>query len=266
MAWAKMKTAIALTAGMLLTTGAATFVVGQIVKYEWSILGVNDSWRTRFTMISRPAMLSALEKIPAQVMILPTIYPDWGSIIGWDKAHRLAGRNSSLTNLLSYAYGMRTTRMVFLGPTAGGKYDFIANLPQGSEEAFREKIKTQFGLVAHKAVITNDVWVLKVSDSEKLNLLISKKTSANFEFKQIENRFVWVVEGNSAAELASVLEGGFVQAPVMDRTGLSGRYDLNLQFDLTNVIPSVVIQLHRVGLELVPSREPVEMLVVEKVK
>ena len=217
-------------------------------------------------MLDRQAMLLPLSIAPTQVTILPTIYPQWGATLNWDTAHRMTGRNSSVTNLLSYAYGMRTSHIVFSEPTAGGKYDFIANLPQGSEEALRQKIREQFGVTAHKAIVTNDVWVLKVSDVEKLKVFVSKKTPANFEFKQVGKRFVWVIEGNSAVELASVLEGGFMQAPVMDRTGLSGRYDLNLQFDRTNIIPSVITQLHRAGLELVPSREPVEMLVVEKLK
>ena len=58
-------------------------------------------------------------------------------------------------------------------------------------------------------------------------------------------------------------------APVIDRTGLSGKYDFALTWDMhdkSKRIPMLTDELKQVGLELVPSREPVEMLVVERVK
>jgi len=58
--------------------------------------------------------------------------------------------------------------------------------------------------------------------------------------------------------------------PVIDRTGLTGNFSFDLdcaETDLQNRNWDKVNEaLDQLGLELVPSREPIEMLVVEKAK
>jgi uncharacterized protein (TIGR03435 family) len=58
--------------------------------------------------------------------------------------------------------------------------------------------------------------------------------------------------------------------PVFDQTGLTNRIALDLRWKKlpgeTVVDTTKRVVLDQLGLELVPSREPVEMLVVEKVK
>jgi uncharacterized protein (TIGR03435 family) len=66
--------------------------------------------------------------------------------------------------------------------------------------------------------------------------------------------------------------------PVVDETGLTNRYDFNVTWDeygkkVGNQYPNYPnleglkqALADQLGLELVPSREPIEMLVVEKVK
>jgi len=75
------------------------------------------------------------------------------------------------------------------------------------------------------------------------------------------------------SELRGYLEAWAYRKPVLDQTGLTGRYDFVLDW------PKPMGYLYKdgqetlknnlaneLGLELVPSREPIEMLVVEKVK
>ena len=70
--------------------------------------------------------------------------------------------------------------------------------------------------------------------------------------------------------LVGFLESQFGK-PVLNRTGLTGRYDVELHWEPTldpeaenhEIKQALLAQL---GLDLVPSREPIEMLVVEKVK
>lgn len=70
--------------------------------------------------------------------------------------------------------------------------------------------------------------------------------------------------------LAGFLEGHFGEL-VENRTGLTGRYNLNLHWTHT-ANPEVENEeikqalLYQLGLELVPARQPVEMLVVKKLK
>jgi uncharacterized protein (TIGR03435 family) len=264
MAWTKMKMAVAVGVGVLLVIGTTFVTVGQNSKS-----GADDSWRSIRHFYSRAAFVANLDHTPPQVTILPTIHPQWGSMWGRDKAGRGMGINSSLTNLLADAYGMRITHMIFPGPLDGGKYDFIANLPQGSEAAFQQKIKEQFGVVAHKAVIETDVWVLKAGDPEKLSAIVSRKKSPHQELKYVDGKTIAVLEDQSVDGLADALEGWLLQVPVVNQTGLSGHYDLNLNWDHHDRPDSTVAlinQLHRAGFELVSNREKFEMLIVEKVK
>jgi uncharacterized protein (TIGR03435 family) len=55
---------------------------------------------------------------------------------------------------------------------------------------------------------------------------------------------------------------------VLDRTGLKGQYDITFKIKLNQQSMDILDHalLDQLGLELVPSREPIEMLVVEKVK
>ena len=75
--------------------------------------------------------------------------------------------------------------------------------------------------------------------------------------------------------LASLLEGFYVK-PTLDRSGISRHYDFDIQWAeqkwsspearMSAIKQALLNQLDQFGLELVPSREPIEMLVVEKVK
>jgi uncharacterized protein (TIGR03435 family) len=77
-------------------------------------------------------------------------------------------------------------------------------------------------------------------------------------------------ENGPLSNLAYFLEVYF-EIPVIDRTGLNGTFDINLTWpgkdwekrDREALKRALIEQL---GLELAPSREPVEMLIVEKAK
>jgi uncharacterized protein (TIGR03435 family) len=56
--------------------------------------------------------------------------------------------------------------------------------------------------------------------------------------------------------------------PVVDQTGLTGNFDFNLKWKADwqhlNIEGLKQAFIDQLGLELVPSREPIEMLIVEK--
>jgi uncharacterized protein (TIGR03435 family) len=54
--------------------------------------------------------------------------------------------------------------------------------------------------------------------------------------------------------------------PVFDQTGLTNKYDFDLQWQRDGPASLKKALLDQLGLELVPTNMPIEMLVVEKVK
>ena len=219
MAWTKMKTMIVASVVVLLAAGTMTFTIHQVNRGR-----VSDSWQGLDHFRGRDEMLATLNNTPPQITILPTIHSDYGA--KWwfpnDRSGRSLGMNSSVTDLLSHAYRVRFTHMVFSEATVGGKYDYIANLPQDSEAAFQKKIQEKFGVVAHKAVIETDVWVLKAGDPEKLSATVSWKPHE--ELKRVDGKWIAVLEDESVDALADALEGWLLEAPVVNRTGLSGHF------------------------------------------
>ena len=260
MAWTKAKTIIA--AGVTILFGIVATTVA-IKKFD--DLRGNIFWRNIEHFQSPSAMLADLNETPAQVTIIPAIYSHWGGITWFDKNGRMLGMNSTITNLLGTAYYELPSRIIFSQPPPAGKYDFIANFPSGSDEALRQKIKEQFGLVAQREVIDAQAWLLEVKDPAKLKT--TSHVTARPSSRSGDGE--WRIENEKIATLVDLLEGIFLRAPVIDRTGLSGRYDFDLHWNVHNQarwIPMLTNQLDQLGLELVPTNMPIEMLVVEKAK
>jgi uncharacterized protein (TIGR03435 family) len=66
---------------------------------------------------------------------------------------------------------------------------------------------------------------------------------------------------------------GFFKTPVLDQTGLTQKYDFTIKWDnqwwsknRDNPEGLKRVLLDQLGLELIATNEPIEMLVVEKVK
>ena len=79
-----------------------------------------------------------------------------------------------------------------------------------------------------------------------------------------------VTIGNQGISTFCWYSEGLTDLPVLDRTGLSGNYDIELETNWGYGKPSLEIMnqalFEQLGLALVPAYNTVEMLIVEKVK
>jgi uncharacterized protein (TIGR03435 family) len=252
MAWTKAKTAIVVGVVVLLAAGTTTVTVKEIQKQR------TDSWQTRY------AGSEVLNRVPPQVRIVPTKFPEGG---GQCRAYnKLIGIGVPARNIVQAAYGGRDGRMILSTDLPPDRYDYIANLAQNSDEALQREIKKKFGVVGKWETREMDVLLLKVKHANAQGLKpasdhIALANSYAGHYSCTNAPLSWVVE----------FLDNYFEVPVIDRTGLNRHFDIDLKWDepdQQHLNPEGLKQvlLDEFGLELVPGREPVEMLVVERAK
>jgi uncharacterized protein (TIGR03435 family) len=147
--------------------------------------------------------------------------------------------------------------MIFLSPIPDGKYDFISNVPKNQRQVLQQAIKKEFGLVGNYQLVRTNAFELVV---RKPAVGLKRSVSAGPEFSGA-NGFVWL-SNQPIANLAYFNEY-FIGTPVENHTSLKGYYDLKWDSSPDGLKQA---ELENLGLDLVPTNMPVEMLVVEKAK
>jgi RNA polymerase sigma factor (sigma-70 family) len=189
---------------------------------------------------------------------------------------------------------------LFTTPLPQGLYDSIANLPHGAPEALQSEIKRKFGLVGTWRMVETNVLLLKRVNPDvhgfkptgslmrEMNLNTNSvggpmtyeegmaekdvSTRSNDVFRETMYRFnstpAILIKWNNLEDVFNL--------PIIDETGLTNRYDFATTFVFN--IPKRgafgnpdkemwrKVLVEQLGLELVPARRPVRMLVVEKAK
>lgn len=167
-----------------------------------------------------------------------------------------------LQRLLSEAYGIPESRLEGLAGITAERYDVALAAPDLTETRrlalLRRTLEDTFQLKAHKESRETDVYVLQRSPGMESKLRPATSGASSR----------WGKTGDITAvsmPLASVTgtAGQVLGKTVVDETGLAGRFDFELKWDTTtpqSLIEAVRAQL---GLELTPSRRPLEYLVVD---
>ena len=265
MAWTKAKTAIVVGASVLLAAGTATITVKEIQAHRTYS---SYPWQGKEGVI-----MDEQVNQPSQVRILPSKFhtPDWAILHG-----KLIGTGVSAQNVVASAYGYITaTRVVFSASLPTNRYDNIACLPYGpwaNEKALQAEVKRVFGVMGKIETRAMDVWLLKVKYPNAPGLKRNNKDHGNGLFTKPYGFHGWH-EGMSMLAYALEDKAG---VPVFDQTRLTDFFGFDLRFDFDlNCTESdmknhdwdaVNLALGKLGLELVPSNKPIEMLVVENVK
>jgi uncharacterized protein (TIGR03435 family) len=268
MAWTKMKTAVVVGVGVLLAAGSTAVLTTKLVGKTKS--NSADAIYEEIWAHQDSESIRRLEKAPPVLIIRPTRYPNKGGGV-WARDGKGYWVNGSVSSIVGIAYNWDFVRTTFPDSLPDGHCDVMETLPKGQNStALKEEIKKQFGLVAHKEARQTDVLLLKVSAPDKLQSHLSSggQTSSFMDGDRKTQNYHFTNE--KLSDLAKSLEGWF-ELPTIDRSGLISRYDFEFRWAINmtgkqSVAATLRDQLDQFGLELVPSREKVEMLVVEKVK
>jgi uncharacterized protein (TIGR03435 family) len=256
MAWTKAKTAIVSGVVVLLAAGTTTITVKEIEDHR------TYPWQGQEGVINTGQLNQ-----PPQVKIVSSKFhkPD---IYTGDK---LLGTGVSAQDIVANAYGfVGPARAIFNVQLPARKYDYIACLPGGeeaNEQALQAAVKSKFGVVGKVETRDADVCLLKVKSPHAPALKRHTGPNNGNGVSPIPGGFRFWNDGMDNLVASFEFWGN---RPVIDGTGLNDKFDFDLncsEADLTNRDLDAVNQaLDQLGLELVPTNMPIEMLVVEKAK
>jgi len=205
-----------------------------------------------------------LKKAPEVVIIRPSRYsgdPQTCGSVGSPHGRTIA-YNIDFTMLLYHAYSLSRQRMILPASVPQGRFDLMLTLRDHPTEALQKAIQRQFGFTIRRETRETDVLWLKVKDPTLLALHASDSGS-KMDFKQ--DKGMWAYIGFPISQVAEYfLEGMAFDKPVLLEPGLAGKFDLTFQEDAEDMQQAASNELAQTGLELVASREPIEMRVGEE--
>ena len=266
MAWTKAKSAAVAVTAVILATGTTTVIVKHIAAGPAHVSNeaVDDSFfeangdklagappnllilrESRSARTSGPLTIAGYKGVPPGVF-------------------RMSGQGVSFDDVINAAFGSLPDRIIHTVAPVGNKFDFLVTVPEKQKEALQAEIARQYGLTARQETLAADALLLKLKTPGAPGLLLEPGGKQGSQSGQIGGSFV--SRNMPMGNLASFLEMKLGK-PVLDQTGLAGNYTYEIPdtaFSSTELLNAAL--LNQLGLELVPGREPVEMLVVEKVK
>ena len=224
---------------------------------------------------------------------------DWsgGRFIRMQTAHRFVARNHALKTLIAAAYNL-TPRAISGAPgwVDSDHYDILAEAPgevrpnlDEQMAMLRKLLSDRFNLTFHREQKEFSIYALTLA---KNGPKLKESTISPDASPEGPPPLIFVVSPQSLhlpgrnatmAELASVFQRAALDRPVIDKTGLSGRYDFDLEFtpdesqfggafgkrpgNDDSAKPGLFAAIQQqLGLRLEATRGPVEALVVDHVE
>jgi len=249
MAWTKAKTVIVAGVIVLFAAATTTVTVKEIQNHQ------SEVWRKKYNP-------DIMRKLSPRVEIFPALPLRFGDSYG-DNDYGRMGLGASMMDMLESAheYKYSQARIIAATPLPRGNYDFMANLTNGSAQALQQQINRQFGLVERYETIETNVYLLTLQNPNATQLKAARPSRQNFvTCSPADGSFRCVNQPISA--LARFLEDA-LGTPVIDQTGLTNHYNINFNGGSNHEKLKQTV-LDKVGLELVPSRAPIEFLIVDK--
>jgi uncharacterized protein (TIGR03435 family) len=140
-------------------------------------------------------------------------------------------------------------------------------MPRDVSEVLRDELKTRFGLTAHRENLETGALLLRLADSKTWVQHINQKKDQYPKTRAAIERSSGAWPKSTIDDMIPGLENA-IGEPVVNQTGLTEHYDLYYEYTASGKTEKENIKqalLNQLGLELVATNMPIEMLVVEKV-
>lgn len=185
---------------------------------------------------------------------------------------KFMGRGVTVPELLAVAYGVSRSRLRLPEgkPWPEVRYDYLVTLDSGQREALQRAIRERLGLVAHPETREEEVFVMTAQPGDFENRRPSEENAGGTRVNHSDRMLV--LRNAPMRALVGNLER-LLGAPVVDESGLRGRFDMTLEWEPADVTeslpprpkPEQVRQATatQLGLDLRPDRRALEVVVVE---
>jgi uncharacterized protein (TIGR03435 family) len=181
--------------------------------------------------------------------------------------NHFVAQDQTLLDLIAFAYQVEPAQLVGGDDLRENSFNVFAEVPSSTTEGplpamVRDLLEQRFKLVAHRESRSQDFFALGVAPGgpkfkPAADDAAEPNTPADFRYT--------IPLRNTMSQWAQVLSQ-IVKRPVMDRTGLQGKYSANLGLNLdTDAIEETLLQVPaQLGLTLDPRREKMDMVVIDK--
>ena len=244
MAWTKAKTAIVVAIAVVCAGGGGFAVKRLLLGPNWTMTMEN------------------LNSLPPVLILRPTKFPkEGGNSLANGNNGKTIQKNVLLQQLVAHAYDVPQERIIFPPdfPSYKNTVDLMLTLNDHPREALQKAIQRQFHYDGHLESREKEILVLQVKHPNAPGLKISAMLSGSAgSFPGHFN-----VINSPLSSLTSYLST-YLGKTVVDETGLTNHYDLDFQWKTVEELKQVVTD--ELGLELVSSQQPVEMLIVERTR
>jgi uncharacterized protein (TIGR03435 family) len=208
--------------------------------------------------------------------------------------HNFTTLNSSLGDLIAFAYGVQSKQILGVPDWVGkDRYDIAAipvpegmPTPQQSQIMIQKLLADRFQLKFHHDKRELSAFVLTVGkDGPKLSPAQSDGPNRGFGMRPAPGGLTIPVVNVTMTDFTGFLQMMVLDRPVVDQTGLSGRFDFNLTFapddsqfhghvpiaitkapDGAEEPPGFFEAIQRLGLKLEAKKTPTDVLVIDHVE
>jgi len=195
--------------------------------------------------------------------------------------HHLVVDNHTLRECIGYAYNL-APELVSGGPDwiSSDRYDMVAELPAvgGTAPMFQALLADRFKLLIHRKPKLSPVYNLVVGSNE-LKIKESAGPSSGLVTISPPPRVGMLPARNmTMAQFAALMQRMVMDQPVLDKTGLSGRYSFDLEWTpgatrgtlpsapASDSKPDIFTAIQQLGLALVPAQDWLDTIVVDYVE
>ena len=262
---------------------------GSAFKFSVATLNASYEGRVSFdgatddTAWAIPQPLNPMPEDAKPVFSVATIKPSMpgrqGKLIASLNGRHVSMGNTNLSDLIAFAYKLDAKQI--MGAPAGSDdrpYDIdgVADV-EGAPDVkqmqlmFQQLLASRFKLAFHLEQKELSVYVLRVAKGGTRLIRTTAAASDYTEFRSDAGELR--ITNKSMGEIAEVLRY-FVDRPVLDQTGLAGRFDFVLKWTPDeaqgsdpNAPPGLFTAFQeQPGLKLEPIKAPVDVLVIDHVE